>query len=80
MYKKPIEILAECMQVGTGTVKIYMEEPTVTPKHAIEAIKIAMKQAWIAGFNDSSFSHSHGFLQQNDEGFDEWLKGLEENK
>lgn len=77
--KSRIEILSEVLGCSPEFVERYVKG-MVSVKDVLEAMKIAMRQAWIAGFNDSSFSHYHGFLQQSDEGFEDWFNKLEGGK
>ena len=72
--KSRIEILAESMSVGTGTVRVYMNEPVITPEQALEAMKIAMRQAFEAA-KKKYWATRHDIDVYND--FDEYLNELE---
>ena len=79
--KSRIEILADVTKLSVVSIQYGMKRnPDGIFVKSLEAMKIAMRQAWIAGFNDSSFSHYYGFLQQSDEGFEDWFNKLEGGK
>jgi hypothetical protein len=75
MDKTRLQLLAEVMEKSVPELKKYLASNIVAPIEALEAMKIAMKQAFIAGMRNAlSNEESEGLLVD----FDKYFNKLEE--